>query len=231
MSMMNSSCSSAPVRAVLFDYGLVLTGPPHAPAWEAMKNLLRCEEEAFHAAYWAPRHEYDRGTLNGEGYWRAVAAKLGRSLDPASLNDLLHADTELWTQPNAPMIEWANALQAAGVPTGILSNLGDAMEAGVLERCPWLMRFSHRTFSHRLRLAKPEPAIYAAAAHGLGVSPENILFVDDREENIDGALRAGMQAMLYTDQAAFVTSMHEAGLAWLLQPATKVEARPAPRER
>ena len=210
------------VEAVLFDYGLVLTGPPHAPAWERMKQLLSAEEAAFHAAYWRTRHDYDRGALTGELYWQAVAGDLAQRPDSHTLAALIEADNELWTQPNQAMIDWAAALQAAGVRTGILSNLGDAMEAGVLARCPWLKDFSHHTFSHRLGIAKPQLAIYLHAAEGLGVTPAHVLFIDDREDNIEGAQRAGMQTLRYTDHAAFEAAMRGAGLAHLLTPATKV---------
>ena len=209
----------APVQAVLFDYGLVLTGPPHAPAWEEMKAVLAvANEEAFHAAYWLPRHDYDRGTLNGAAYWRKVAESLDRKLDDAQLQALYQADTELWTRPNEPMVAWAGALQAAGIRTGILSNLGDEMEVGVRVRCAWLDGFHHLTFSHRLHTAKPDPAIYQHAAAGLAVAPANVLFIDDREDNVEAARTFGMQTIRYTDYSAFVATMEAAGLGELLHP-------------
>lgn len=212
-----STHTSPAVQAVLFDYGLVLTGPAHPPAWERMKGLLQAEEEAFHAAYWRHRLDYDNGALTGRAYWQNVAEDL--HTPQADLGGLLDADTNLWTQPNQPMIEWAASLQAAGVRTGILSNLGDALEVGVRERCPWLNAFHHLTFSHRLRTAKPDPAIYRHAATGLDLPPAHILFIDDREDNIAGALAAGMQAIRYLDHPSFVKSMHAAGFDWLLHAA------------
>ena len=212
------SPAAAEVKAVLFDYGLVLTGPAHPPAWERMKSLLHAGEESFHTAYWRPRQDYDSGALTGEAYWRRVAADLHQEAPDATVKALLDADTDLWTQPNQPMIDWAASLQAAGIFTGILSNLGDAMETGVRERCPWLHAFNHLTFSHRLRTTKPDPTIYAHAAAGLGVHPEEILFIDDREDNIAGALAAGMQAIRYLDHDSFLSAMQTSGLGSLLRP-------------
>ena len=96
------------------------------------------------------------------------------------------------------------------------------MEAGVRTRCGWLGRFDHLTFSHRLGIAKPDPAIYRHAAEGLGVAPGRVLFVDDREDNIRAAREAGMQAIQYTSPEEFAQAMHEAGLEHLLASATKV---------
>ncbi|SEF72212.1 putative hydrolase of the HAD superfamily [Bryocella elongata] len=205
--------SSQPIRAVLFDYGQVLSTAPVPAAWERLKAVFGADEEAFHTAYWRHRHDYDRGTLNADTYWSAVASDLGRTITAEQEETLRKADTDLWTQLNEPMVAWAGSLPARGLKRGILSNIGDAMEHGVLERCPWLKDFDHLTFSHRLKIAKPEAAIYEHAAQGLGVAPEEILFLDDRAENIAAARAAGMRAIQYTDHAAFIREIEALGLA------------------
>jgi putative hydrolase of the HAD superfamily len=199
------------IRAVLFDYGMVLSGPPDAGARKRMEELLHADSDSFGAAYWKFRDAYDRGALTGAAYWNAVADALGQRLDVATLEGLIDADTVHWGQPNEAMIAWAGALQKAGVITGILSNLGDAMEAGLRLRLPWLKDFSHTTFSHRLGIAKPDAAIYEHAAEGLGVAANEILFIDDREENIAAARAAGMSAIQYADHAMFVAELSAMG--------------------
>jgi len=204
------------VKAVLFDYGLVLSGPPDPAAWDRLKLLLNAGEAAFHEAYWKHRDAYDRGSLTAEAYWQQVAEDLHRPLNEAEIQQLIDIDTDVWTQPNQPMIDWATALQRSGMKTGILSNMGDAMEREILARCPWLAGFTDHTFSHRLKMAKPDPAIYQHAAEGLNVPPENILFIDDREENIAAARAAGMQAVQYTSHDAFLRAMKDQGYESLL---------------
>jgi putative hydrolase of the HAD superfamily len=130
---------------------------------------------------------------------------------------LIEADTELWTDLNLPMVEWAGRLQRAGFRTGILSNIGDSIAEGIVAKLPWLSGFHHRTWSHALNLAKPELAIYRATAAGLGTPEENILFIDDKVENIAAAQAVGMQAIRYTGHAEFEREMRERGLGWLLE--------------
>jgi putative hydrolase of the HAD superfamily len=187
----------------------VLSGPADAVQRKRMVELLHADAESFGAAYWKFRDAYDRGALTGAAYWQTVAEALGQRLDVATLEDLVEADTVHWGQPNEAMIAWAAALQKAGVATGILSNLGDAMEAGLRERLPWLKGFSHMTFSHRLGIAKPDAAIYEHAVTGLGVAADEILFIDDREENIAAAREAGMVAVQYVDHGDFVERLRE----------------------
>jgi putative hydrolase of the HAD superfamily len=207
---------TTPIKAVLFDYGMVLSGPPDPAARAEMERLIGVDAAQMHQLYWKYRDAYDRGTLSGVAYWNAIASDLHQVLDPSRLKELIAADNAYWTQPNQPMIDWARSLHRAGIRTGILSNIGDAMEVGILARFPWLVDFSHHTFSHRLGIAKPDPAIYAHAIAGLGVSPAEILFIDDREENILGARAAGMLAIQYSNHKAFMVEMRRLGLKYLL---------------
>jgi putative hydrolase of the HAD superfamily len=204
------------VRAVLFDYGMVLSGPPDPTARVDMERILGIDEGTFQAAYWKHRDAYDRGTLSGLMYWESVARDCHKPLNAVELDALIDADNALWTQPNQLMIDWAVGLQRAGMKTGLLSNIGDAMEAGIRERFPWLNDFAHATFSHRLGIAKPDPAIYLYAAEGLNVPVGEILIVDDKEENILAAQAAGMVAVQYTNHEAFVVEMKRLGLDRLL---------------
>jgi putative hydrolase of the HAD superfamily len=214
----NDSKHAIPIEAVLFDFGMVLCGPPNPAVWSQMRAITGFEEEGLSREYWAHRHPYDRGTHTGESYWQLVAAGNGKVFSAEQVAELLAADIALWTDANLPMITWARRLQRAGVRTGILSNMGDAMEAGVLAKFDWLNDFDHCTWSHSLQLAKPEAAIYSHAAEGLGVDPAKILFIDDRLDNIEAAHEFGMQTIQYRDHVQFVEEMEARGFGNLLEP-------------
>ncbi|QHN03534.1 HAD family phosphatase [Granulicella sp. WH15] len=207
-----------PIEAVLFDYGMVLSGPPDPAAWTQMQAITGFDEATLDHAYWAPRHAYDRGDLTGQQYWQTVGQAGGTTLSPEQLTALIDADTALWTRTNDPMIAWADRLQRAGIRTGILSNLGDAMTLGVVGKFAWIEAFHHRLWSHTLKLAKPEAAIYHHAITGLGVTPEHILFIDDRENNVEAGRAAGMQVIRYLDHAAFEQELIERGWGHLWMP-------------
>jgi putative hydrolase of the HAD superfamily len=222
---------------VLFDYGQVLSGPPDPAAWARMIAISGLDEARLHDAYWHFRHDYDRAALTGPTYWQAVADRASITLDDAKLAALLAVDIDLWTSLNPPMVEWAGRLQRAGIRTGILSNIGDCIALGVIAKLPWLSAFDHCTWSYALHMAKPEPAIYIKAAEALNAPPANILFLDDREDNIAAAVALGFQTILYkyADHAAFEREMRQRGLARLLnaglespEPATFPALQPEP---
>jgi putative hydrolase of the HAD superfamily len=206
-----------PIQAILFDYGMVLSGPPDSAAWARMRSITGLSEDLLHREYWAHRHAYDRGDLNSQSFWHKVASGAGIVITHAQLADLIAADTDYWSTLNPPMLAWVERLQRAGIRTGILSNMPDAMEVGLRARHHWIETFDHHTWSHAVNLAKPEPAIYKHAAEGLRTPPENILFLDDKAENIAAALAVGMQAIQYTSHSAFEQEMRSRGLDRLLQ--------------
>jgi putative hydrolase of the HAD superfamily len=207
----------ATIQAVLFDYGMVLSAAPDPAAWARMVTISNLSEEQLHRGYWAHRLAYDRGDLTAESFWNHAAAPTHAILTPDQLTSLIAADVDYWSTLNPPMLAWARSLQQASIPTGILSNMPGPMETGLRARYPWIDEFTHNTWSHAVNLAKPEPAIYRHAAEGLRTAPENILFVDDRTENIEAAHAIGMQAILYTTHNAFEDEMRARNLDYLLQ--------------
>jgi putative hydrolase of the HAD superfamily len=213
------------IRAVLFDYGLVLSAPPDPHAWCRMHAILNAQDPSFHDAYWHHRHNYDLGVLSGDRYWRTVGNDLHRDPSTDDLTALLDADVDLWTQPNQPMIAWAGLLQRSNIATGILSNIGDAMEDGIGRRCPWLAQFQHLTFSHRLRIAKPDERIYHHAVAGLGVAPAETLFLDDRLENVEAARAVGLNAIQYATHEDFLRDFTAGQFTGLPLPGKTVPSR------
>ena len=188
------------IEVVLFDYGQVLSAPPDPEAWARMRAITGLAEEPLHEGYWAFRHAYDRGELTGREYWYALADRTAIALSETQVNALLVADVDLWTRPNPPMIAWAGQLQRAVMRTAVLSNIGDAMAAGLTARLDWLKGFERCIWSYALRLAKPEPEIFCKTLRLLGASPEHVLFVDDKEENVAAARALGIKAVRYTGQ-------------------------------
>ncbi|HEY4008561.1 MAG TPA: HAD family phosphatase [Acidobacteriaceae bacterium] len=213
------------IRAVLFDFGLVLSGPPDPAAHRRLERILHTTQARLDEVYWRHRHDYDRGVLDGASFWRTVGAELDHPPTEDELTQLFEADSDMWTQPNQPMIDWAGALQRDGIVTGVLSNMGDVMETGIFERCPWINGFAHLIFSHRLLIAKPDERIYSYALGALNVRASELLFIDDRIENIEAARAIGLQAIHYTRHEDFVRAFEDGRFGGLPAPAETSSTR------
>ncbi|GII27928.1 HAD family hydrolase [Planotetraspora mira] len=181
------------MRHVLFDYGNVIC----LPQSEADAARLAQGIPGFEERYWDLRLDFDRGTLDDGAYWSAV---YGRPVAGAELDQAIALDVASWSRPNEETLAIVDELAAGGVPMALLSNAPVSIADGV-DLLPFMAPIRPRFFSGRMGLVKPDQEIYLRVAESMGVAPGDIVFVDDRLENIEGAERAGMTGVHFRDAA------------------------------
>jgi len=186
------------LRAVIFDYGMVLTGPPDPKSHAELMRITGFPAEKLDPLYWADRHAFDEGKLTGDAYWRGILQQAGLTLSRSAIAELIQWDARMWMTLNPAMLAWQGALKARGFLTAILSNIGDTAQQAAERELDWLGRFDVRVWSNELRIAKPDPAIYRYALDKLGTQPAETLFIDDRQVNVEAAAALGMKALLFT---------------------------------
>jgi putative hydrolase of the HAD superfamily len=186
-------------RAVVFDYGMVLTGAPDAAAHASMVRITGLDVDRFESCYWADRHAYDEGKLTGITFWQKFVRDAGLDLDDAAVEELSLWDSRMWTTVNPAMLAWQLELKQRGLRTAILSNMGDNVLENMMREFDWLDRFDVLVWSFQLRMAKPDPAIYRHVLKELGTRPEETLFLDDKLVNVEAAQALGMQAILFSN--------------------------------
>jgi putative hydrolase of the HAD superfamily len=186
------------LRAVIFDYGMVLTGQPSSKAHDAMLRITGLPHDQFEAIYWADRHAYDEGKLTGLQFWQNIVRDAKLNLDATAVDELNLWDARMWTTQNPAMLAWQQQLKQHGIRTAILSNMGDTVLANIEREFDWLPRFDVLIWSYQHNMAKPDPAIYQLTLQRLGTRPEESLFIDDKQPNIDAARALGMVAILFS---------------------------------
>jgi putative hydrolase of the HAD superfamily len=152
-------------------------------------------------AYWALRPPYDRGEVDGPGYWRGVAGSLGTRFDDHRIEHLVAADIASWSGVDDTMVDLIEELAAQGRRIALLSNLPEELARHYEAHHAWLERFEVRALSCRIGRVKPDPDAYRWCLRALGVSPERVLFADDRQDNILAAEAVGMRGHLFTTPA------------------------------
>jgi putative hydrolase of the HAD superfamily len=200
------------LRAIVFDYGLVLTGPQDPSAKAEILRLTGLTLERFEPLYWANRNAYDEGALTGIAFWQEFlrAARLPENQD--LVEELNRLDTWMWGTENRAMTGWQLQLKERGFLTGILSNMGDSVCEYIEREHAWIQRFDVLVWSYQLRLAKPDPAIFRYILEKLGTTPAETLFIDDRIENIAAARALGMQAIEFTTAKRLRAELISTGL-------------------
>jgi putative hydrolase of the HAD superfamily len=200
------------LRAVIFDYGMVLTGAPIAEAHDAMLRITGLPHDRFEALYWADRLAYDEGKLTGLEFWRKIVHEGKLNLDPKAIDELNSWDARMWTTQNPVMLAWQQNLKQHGLLTAILSNMGDSVLENMQREFDWLSNFDVLLWSFQLKMAKPDPAIYHHALEKLGTRPEETLFIDDKNVNIEAARALGINAILFSTVDDLRTELIATGL-------------------
>ncbi len=178
---------------LLCDYGEVLSQAQPANERAALVAASGLGELGFWRAYWAHRPAYDRADISAEAYWALV---LDGSIAPQQVRDLTTLDVASWLHANPVAVASAIRAGRRGYRLAILSNAPIEV-ADAIDRAPWLAGFEARLFSCRLRLTKPDPAVYHKVLDHLAAQPEEIVFFDDRPENVAAAKAVRIRAYLF----------------------------------
>lgn len=205
------------LKAVIFDYGMVLSQPADPAAHQEMIEIFGAPAEVFERAYWAFRHAYDEGKFDGPGYWLRCAEDAQVPLSSEQIPLLIDADNRMWSVINPVMVDWAIEVGRSGFKTGILSNIPFEISEPLSKR-DWVQNFTHNTWSCDLGFAKPDPAIYHHVIEALDVQPEEALFIDDRQENVLSAQGVGLYGIIFRDVPKLQRDLEKLGFAQILPP-------------
>ena len=84
----------------------------------------------------------------------------------------------------------------------------------IVENYPLLRHFHAYVLSYKVRSMKPAPAIYQVAIEEAQCLPNECFFTDDIQENIDGALAMGIDAVLFESGTQIEAELRKRGLNW-----------------
>ncbi len=102
-------------------------------------------------------------------------------------------------------------LRDAGVPLYALSNWSEEKFPRAEERFDWLGWFDGVVVSGRVKLIKPDAAIFRYLLDTYGLVADEILFIDDHEPNIVSARALGIRAHHFRDATSLREELVEAG--------------------
>jgi putative hydrolase of the HAD superfamily len=193
-------------RGLLVDFGGVLT----TDIWEGFDEFCRAEgleEGAVREMFkrdpeaLADLRLLETGEITDEEFARRLGPRLGIENTDGLIGRMFAA-----LRPEERMIGAVRAARRGGVRTGLISNswgpsIYDPALVGEL--------FDAVVISGEVGLHKPQEEIFLLAAERLGTDPADCVFVDDLRENIEGAEKVGMTAILHRDPEATVARLEE----------------------
>lgn len=201
--------TETPIKAVVFDIGNVLIE-------------------------WNPERHYDakfgedrRRALFDSIDMHAMNDRVDRGADMAELTALLAEDHpdwreeiltwhEDWLAMASPAIphSWRllRALRARGIPVFSLTNFGTGTFAIAREEYPVLQEFDQEYVSGALEVIKPDARIYEILEEGSGLAGAELIFTDDRADNIAAAAARGWRTHLFEGPEGWAARLVAEGL-------------------
>ena len=182
---------------IVFDVGnVLLTFEP-----EKVLGLIPAQHrDAIRQAMFGPDWRwgaFDLGAETNEDIARSIADKAGvPNGEEMVLYSLYHFPE---TMRPLPLYRLIPQLKQMGKKLYGLTNYCEPSFSYTMERFENLKLLDGVVVSHREKVTKPDPAIFALLIERYGVHPENALFIDDSLPNVLAAETIGFQTWHYAD--------------------------------
>ena len=152
---------------------------------------------------------FDLARLTPREFYERVIAKLGAKV---GYNDFMAAYVDVFSV-NAPVLEIMKKLNAR-YRLIMVSNVDVVRFGFIRKRFPEIMIFDDYVLSYELGVMKPDAGIYRVALEKAGARPEECVFIDDMEENIEGATALGIPGILYRPETDLEKELRSLGLSF-----------------
>jgi HAD superfamily hydrolase (TIGR01509 family) len=195
---------------VVFDLGKVLVDFDYSIAGRriaAQANLSPAEVQKFldHSPL---LYRYETGLMTRQEFYDTVREHTGFGGGFEEFGQFF-ADI-FWEIPL--MVEIQATLKRRGIPTYIFSNTNDLAIEHIRRNFPFFSNFDGYILSYEVGAMKPHPKIYEDLEKMSGNRGAEVLYLDDRQENVDGGAARGWQVILQTDPEKSRAAMEKLGL-------------------
>lgn len=109
-------------------------------------------------------------------------------------------------------IPWIEELHARGYKVYYLSNYPSKIARECAEDMKFLDYMDGGILSYKIGMVKPDAGIYRRLLSMYDLKAEECLFIDDRADNCEAAIKEGYQALQYTTREEVLTKMAELGV-------------------
>ncbi len=181
------------IESVIFDWGGVLIDDPRPGLLRYCANAFGISQEDYTPVHDSFLGDFGKGLISEEEFWRGISRKLGKPAPKAP--SLWYEAFRSICVPRPEVFSLASSLHEKGCKTALLSNT-ERPAVEFFHEFKYDM-FDALVFSCEQGVAKPERRIYEIALEKLGLEAPQCVFIDDRQEYIEGAKQAGLHAILF----------------------------------
>jgi 2-haloacid dehalogenase len=201
---------TAPRSAVVFDLGGVLID------WNPRylyRKLFQHEADMEHFLANICTPEWNLQQDAGRTFAEACAALKREHSGYAEMIDAwFERFDEMMAGPIAASVDLLAELRDREVPIYALSNWSAETFPFAKKRFEFLHWFHTIVLSGEVHLVKPDPRIFQCFFEKVALIPEQTIYIDDLQQNVEAASRIGMHAIRFSDPALLRAELVQLGL-------------------
>ena len=152
--------------------------------------------------------DYESGRLTRQTFYEAVSEAIGFRGDLEEFGSFF---ADIFSEM-PETIALHTELRRRGFKTFIFSNTNDLAIEHVRRNFPFFKNFDGYIFSYEVGALKPQPEIYAAMEKMSGRRGADLVYLDDRAENIAAGAARGWRAILHESPVKTRAALESAGL-------------------
>jgi len=198
------------ISVLVFDLGKVLVDFDYSIA--ARKIVPLCAPQTdptkFFSDHAALLTSYELGMLTAVEFFNQIKTVSGFSGTQAEFNGFF---ADIFT-PIQPMIDLQNELKKTNLPIYVFSNTNDLAVEHIRNRFPFFSDFDGYVLSYEHRAMKPAAKLYEVVERATGRRGEEIVYIDDRPENIQAGIARGWRGILHESTDATREALQKFGL-------------------
>jgi putative hydrolase of the HAD superfamily len=200
------------IKCVIFDLGRVLVPFDFQIGYKLMSEHcgLAPEEIKRRISSDGLVHGFESGEFDEFEFQRRVEGLLETKMSHERFREVWYSVFQEHTLIPESMVAGIRK----NLRTVLLSNTNPIHYTLLYERFPILQHFDGYVLSHEVGAMKPLPKIYAAAIEKAGCRPEECFFTDDVAEYVEGAKRAGIDAVQFESCEQIQRELRARGVSW-----------------
>jgi len=195
------------IRGFLFDYDGVMTKNNNANTLpsEKLAEVLNMPADEVNDIFVSVWPDYLRGKIPDEELWKFIEDRTNQVI-PTTQRDIWSKWEQL--KPLPEMQELISTLHQQGYPIGLLTNVTPTTEQEVREGGGY-EGFDFVVKSCEVGYAKPDSEVYdMALRHFQDLTPQEVVYIDDRERLLIPARALGMTAILSTSSQQVISDIN-----------------------
>ena len=198
------------IQAVAFDLGKVLVDFDYGIAARniAARSKVNALELARIIAQTPLMVDLEMGLITSEQFYRESCALTGFG---GSLEEFAHLFGDIFVAIE-PMVELHATLRRRGMPTFIFSNTNDLSIRHIRKSFPFFSLFDGYVLSYQHGAMKPDAKLYEVLERLAGRRGAEILYIDDRPENVAAGAARGWQVILQETPEKTRAAMEKLGV-------------------